>query len=376
MRRFRILALALFLTACSPGVDKSPSSIPVPVNPTPAGPGRVVVIAGSDTGAWYSSDGQYAVHTRLPSLGGVAAGPDGSIYFAAEIHQSGRILRVTPDGRLHLLKPDGLADGSRDAPQLAVRGKTLWYMGKSPIDGVELLRISLPEGRSARYFSSEEIARNPRITDSAGVSLPQNELKRLKPSWSSSAFGLRWDGVPIVVHESGQLFEALGGGKLRRWDPPGYSQALRDAIEPEPFNDTLHPSKIIVDRHGGLTVVGGVGIIRIHRHGPAKGFRYHRSSNGKEIVYQPGDATTLPDGSVLLISGPDSRGISTMAEAAPDGTLRKVLWENGRSCATTTTNITPDAIARRPDGNYVAPDLSCGRVYAFRMPNPIRTKPL
>jgi hypothetical protein len=212
MRHLQILVLALLLTACSSGVNESPSSPALPVHPTPTSPGQVVVIAGNDRGAWYSSDGQYAVHRRLPSLGGVAAGPDGSVYFVAEIDSNGRIVRASPDGRLHLLKP-------------TISQTDQWTL------------------------------RNSRC------------VVRRCGTWV--------DKENRSVGQGGRIARGIGDGLV-----------------------------------------------------------------------------------------------------TPAGTLRKVRWGSGQNCTPTMGGITPDAIARRPDGDYVGPDMSCDQVYAFRVPDPVPTAPL
>jgi hypothetical protein len=341
----------------------------MPVNPKPTKPGEVVIIAGDYRNNEDPVDGTYAVQANASSLGGLAVGPDGSVYFPIPISDQGRIARVTPDGRFHILPFETIAK------QIAVEDESLWLMS-SYSDGFSLTRISMPDNKKTLYVGwHSQAGNNLKVVPSPGKAITKKQRQELEGYWANSVFSLRSDGAPIIASSRGELFESLGDGKLQRWDPPGYKNALDQIAK----DQQLKPLAMSQDGNGGLAILGRSGIVRIPSAGTAQVIKFPPSTAN----FPPWSSMAPLDGGSILLLG----GVSAMQDTPrptrvlPNGTLELLPWGSSKRCdefdgtLSTIGSLEPGGAGRRPDGSIVVSDRQCDRVYAFRPPNPLSGSP-
>jgi hypothetical protein len=321
-----------------------------------------VIIAGDYRAYKYPVDGSYAVRSDASSPGGLAVGPDGSVYFPISLRDEGRIAHVTADGRMHILPFNTIAK------QIDVKNGSLWLMS-SYSDGFSLTKGSLANSHETLYVGwRSQAGNNLSAVSWSGKLLPKQQQADLNAFWANSVFGLRADGVPIIASNRAQLFEALGHGKLRQWEPNGYTAAVRKVSSLNGFK----PLVINQDNAGGIVVLGREGLIRVPSTGAAKGIRF--PANASRLP--PWTAVTpLEDHSLLLLGGVSAtHNTPRPTKVLSDGTLQPLSWGGPQKCdefngtLAAVSSSQPGGVSRRPDGVIVLSDMKCDRVYAFRLP--------
>jgi hypothetical protein len=356
-------AALIALAACSTDPNQQQNKTPT-AHQTLTKPGQTAIIAGDYRINKDPVDGAFAVRTSAYSNGGLTVAADGSLYVPVSYgYRSGRIARITTDGHLHLLPFSTIAN------QVATSGEALWLM-TSAASGTDLVHVALSTNKETPYFGwHSRYGDHPTVLDASGDELPQAEQRRLDAYWGNSALGLRADTKPIIASNNGELFEALGDGKLKQWEPKGYSGALTKVRGGEKFDTTAVAS----DQKGGLLVLGRKGLIRIPTSSKAHGITFPNSDAG---VPPWTSAIDLNDGSVLLLGGvADTNPAPRPTRIRPDGRLEPLDWGAYKYCGSfdSTLAIVGSAdvrgAARRPDGSIVVNDLNCGQVYAFSMPS-------
>jgi hypothetical protein len=260
------------------------------------------------------------------------------------------------------------------ANRIEVRGDNLWLM-TSANAGIDLVKVSLATNGETPYFGwNSRFGKQPIVLDGSGNRLSEAEQRKLDHHWGDSAFGLR-GGTPIIANKRGELFESLGKGTLRRWDPQGYSAALREVTNKKYFS----PTSIANDHSGGLVILGRQGLIRIPATGTARGIIFPNS-----VTELPpwNSVIELDDGSIILLGGASTtKPTPHPARVRPDGVLERLNWGGEKYCNgfDGTLAIVGSAeiggVGKRPDGTIVVNDLSCGQIYAIQLPATMQGTP-
>jgi hypothetical protein len=321
-----------------------------------------VIIAGDYRAYKDPVDGSYAVRSNASSPGGLAVGPDGSIYFPISMRDEERIARVTTDGRMHVLPFNTIAK------QIAVKNGSLWLMS-SYSDGFSLTKGSLADSHETLYVGwHSHKGDNLSAVSRFGKSLAKQQQADLNRFWANSVFALRGDGAPIIASSRAQLFEALGHGKLRQWEPNGYTAAVRKISNINGFT----PLGINEDNAGGIIVLGREGLIRVPSTGVAKGIRF--PANTSQLPPWA-TATPLADGSLLLLGGVSAmQDTPRPTKVLASGTLQPLSWGGPQQCdefngtLASVASAEPGGAGRRPNGIFIVSDKKCDRIYAFRLP--------
>jgi hypothetical protein len=293
----------------------------------------------------------------------LAVGSDGSVYFPVRKSQESHIARVASDRRLKILPFETIAN------RLAIRANILWLMTSSS-QGIDLERVDLSNYSRVTYFGwKSRLGEQPISLDPSGKVLPKDEQRRLEGHWANSTFGLRNDGVPIIVSGEGRLFEAVGEGRLRSWQPHGYASAL-ERITGE---QDLEPYAVSLNTEDdSLTILGRKGVLSVPLNGLSTSIAFPKSIPAAKSWTA---AVSLADGSVLLLGGNKSfPQRPNPTRLSPNGKLSALSWGNWTDCDNFDGSLAvigsayPGSVARRPDGSLVMNDNRCGRVYAFKMP--------
>ncbi|NEA29752.1 hypothetical protein [Actinomadura bangladeshensis] len=227
--------------------------------------------------------------------------------------------------------------------------------------------MSLSDLRERDVLRSDG-GRKMTILGPSGRRLAPDEQKKLDGSWEGSRFTVRGDGVPIIVSRAGDLFEVVGEGKVREWQPEGYELARREIGG----TDDLRPRDTVPDGTHGLIVLGTRGLIRVRPERAAQAVRFPEAAKG----LPPWSAVTpLTDGSALLLGGTSAfqrEPRPTLVRA--DGRLVKLALGGPQWCdqfdgtLAAVASSDPGGLARMPNGDYVLSDKNCGRIYRFRLP--------
>jgi hypothetical protein len=358
------------LSACTRGGDGR-TAPPLPINPTPTSPGQVVVLAGNGEQK-EPVDGAFATRSPVYASGAIAAAPDGSIFTFAYNGRNRTLVRIGGDGRVRVLPVLTTLTGR---VVLAATRIGVWSMDtgehasltRSALDGSGQTVVFGPAGGGPKSLT---------FVDAAGHALPEAQRRAQVRRWKPSAMAVRDDGIPVVAAEDGSLYEALGQGKVRPWNPEGYVEAVRKARTrqgssgPSPIQ--LSPSAIMPGRDGEVIVVG-VGIIHVPRRGDAKatGFRVPH-----DVLWTWNGGATLNDGGLLLLE----TNIGRLLRVASDGSMYRLPAITTQNCTVSRT-LPPASLdksvvgpSRRPDGTIALGN--CGRLLGFRPPMPQEYQPL
>ncbi|MQY04096.1 hypothetical protein [Actinomadura macrotermitis] len=344
------------MSACTSGKPKQ-SFDPAP---RPNRPGEAVVIAGAPNLNGTPHDGEYALQASATSNGGLAVGPDGSIYFPARYLATYQLARITPDGRLHLLPVYSASD------QITISGANLWMLS-SRSQGLRLEKIALSNFQKEIWLDEKP----PMLVDAHQRPLSRKESNDLlsPTGWGDAKLTMRADGTPVVVSARGELFEALGHNKLRPWSAPGHSSAVKSLRRETNFK----VADVSDDGKGNLAILGNSGVLRIPSTGAATAVLFPQ-----RVLQRPSRwaaALALANGSVVLLGTQDTQPDDLPpAMVTPDGRLDTLSWGPSTHCGPTDDSLamirsaSPGKIVRHPSGAYVITDLGCGRIYMFRLP--------
>jgi hypothetical protein len=364
------VAVLSVLSACTWGGDKK-TAPPLPINPTPTAPGQVVVLAGNGEQK-NPVNGAYATRSPVYASGAIAAAPDGSIFTFADNGQDRALVRIGRDGKVSVFS--GRASGV-DRQVLAATSTHVWWLGTG--DSSVLFRYSLDGTKEESFFGpSGSGPKNLTFVGASGRAVPEAQGRALVKRWRPSAMAVRDDGVPIVATEDGSLYEALGQGKVRPWNPPGYTEAIRKARTRQgasgPAPSELSPSVIIPGRNGELVIVG-IGIIHVPRRGGVQTTSFRVPD---DVLWTWGGGVTLDDDSLLLVD----TGVGRLLRIGSDGSMFRVPAITSQNCTFPGTlgpvnlNRPVAGPARRSDGTFTL--ANCGRVFGFQPPAPQTGQPL
>jgi hypothetical protein len=380
-RRFLLAAAVLAtLTAC----DQSTSKPDFNPTPKPTRPGQAVIIAGDSRLNGDPEDGEYAVRTSANSTGGLAAAADGSIYFPVLDGPQHTLARITKDGRLHRLPYQTEAD------RLAISGDTLWLMSSGSawlnLESVPLSRLlkndpnlirDLRDGKWPKYLqASDRQGKPPVIMDGEERSRRSADQPRKASEWGDVGLVLRSDGSPIVVSRAGELFQALGDNKVRRWSPPGYAAALKKASNGSQFEFIGANG----DGHGNIAILGKSGMVHLPASGAVSSTIFPEP---KGPLQRWTSALPLSNGSTVLLGSESSSdeqpqpGLVTSA-----GQMYTLAWGKDIHCREFDGSLAairsayPGGISRLSDGSYALYNRSCSQIYAFRLPERMTGQPL
>ncbi|CND66122.1 Uncharacterised protein [Mycobacterium tuberculosis] len=357
MRYTRVIPPVALLAALSACTHQTATFNPTP---HPTHPGQVVVIAGSPENFSPPRDGEYAIKSGAQSDGGLAVDPaTGQIYYRLAGGTPPRVARIERDGRISTFHIHNPGD------QLAIASGELWIMSSAKAD--RLSRMSLSDLRERDVLRSDE-GRKMTILGPSGRRLAPDEQRKLDRSWKGSRFTIRGDGMPVIASRTGDLFEVVGDGKVREWEPEGYETALREIGG----TDDLRPRDMAPDGPRGLIILGIRGLIRVSPDRPAEAVRFPEAA---EDLPPWSAVTPLTGGSALLLGGTSAfQREPRPTLVRPDGRLVKLALGGPQWCdqfdgtLAAVASADPGGLARMPNGDYVLSDKNCGRIYRLRLP--------
>lgn len=236
--------------------------------------GEIERIAGGgvDIPSTFSGDGGDALLAGIESPSSIEFGPDGSIYFATQGEETGRVRKITPDGIIHTVAGGGTIVPSADP--LTGQATDVRFSGRR-IDDIELA----PDG-TLYILQRGEIYKV----------LPDGNISRI--SGFSLTSGFQGDGGPVAnaifatnathlaLGPDGSLFVADRANlRIRKISPSGIvttvvgtgnSFNISANGSPALAADIGGPNKLIVDHNGDLYfsagfnifIVAGDGIVR------------------------------------------------------------------------------------------------------------------
>jgi hypothetical protein len=357
------VAAVVILSACTSS-RKPP--LPLPINPTPAAAGQVVVLAGNGEkgkpGGSPPDDGLYATRVPLNIQGQIVTLAGGSLLAAVESKYATGAVQIRTDGRIY-----GRGVGGPATMVWLRIGQRLWNL--VPGEAVTF-------DKTARLLLSEMTLSSsvwPHLGDGQeGVIFPPygvevdargKTVHRLSdpPGWNAQLLALRGNR-PVAVQANGRLYEVTGPDEVRAWHPDGYDQALREAQRAG-----FAPQAVAADAKGGFYLVGGGAAIAV----PVTGrTRRLRLDIGNAPVGGWASAVVLPGGRVLLSAR--NRPRLTEFDAATGHAVDLPLGD-GADCAAgdSLAGWSPKRIAAltlRTDGTVAATDPGCDQVIGFRPP--------
>jgi hypothetical protein len=362
-------AILAFTAACSPGADKDKTE-PPPVNPTPTARGQVVVLGGNGQLAGEPKAGGYAVQTPMVPVGPVTAAPDGSVYVpvrgANQDDTLAQVVHIGQDGKLQLVGPK-LKWVLND--KLSVRGNELWVLSSAGAQQ-NLRKFSLTGQLKDIYFDARS-DRDLIFTDPEGQAVDGSLQEKARTNWRTLAqdvavaLGFLADGTPVIALRSGQLYEALGHGKVRPWEPLGYSaarKALTDATgQTESTRSAFLPGALVQDAAGGMFMASNSGVIHLPKAGAAISIRLPSRFDG--IPWAGG--AVLADGSLALASRFDYPGRATLIRI--EGATGKAIEIDSKQHCGREKTPAFSGLTQRSDGVTVIADKGCGRIYGAQL---------
>jgi hypothetical protein len=181
----------------------------------------------------------------------------------------------------------------------------------------------------------------------------------------------------VVVLRTGELFTVPSPGKIRRWRPPGYAEAVDDLVQRGHKTDvfTRAVDALIAD-DTGVTVLTSAGVVVIPARGRAKAVPIdYPERPGYGIAWAGGGQTA--DGSLMLAAQANPPAASVLIRVGPDGRVSRLkpAWPDtckGGPAGPTSRSPGTDLIglAIRPNDAVVVGDRACGRLYEVRSAAP------
>jgi hypothetical protein len=280
--------------------------------------GRFIVVAGTGT-AGMSGNGKLAVNARLDDPGGMAFGPDGTLYFADE--RNHRVRAVSPDGIISTVAGGGSA--GRDG--FVSNGTPALEASISPSDiafGPDR-HLYITTGNQVLLLESDGT-----LTEVVGGESPPQGLRDVAgPAADTSV-----DGV------EGLAFDSTGDLYIFEFDIKTVLMVTPSGILTEPYGEeNLYPhgdAGLVRTSDGSVIAMGEDSIVRLSPTGMQTIFSFPIGMNGSfdgVHGFLPNGIAVNSEGNILVDTayGNGFTQKTAIAEIDPSNGKSTILWERG-----------------------------------------------